>query len=294
MLIGIAGTSIIHLSKGVMKHGVERLRACTIAASASGDSATGAPVPPGGLRRRARVIYAAGVAMNFTNPLWVIVANRFAPTVYYTSMYGAGLVSLLLFSRLVLHERLDRRRLFGAMVVIAGTLLVGFSRIVTPVPAMYFANRTRVLLAAGCWALAAPLVGLLSRRGSLTLQELLFGLFGGGLASLEAVLKGVAQSGAAGSTFLPQTGANWWVFAVSFAGAAGAFGMIQWSYLRRCRVSIMAAAYDVSYVALPLLLVPLAFSGERLGMLPVAGLVVLGIGAFVIQSGPAASVPPVA
>ena len=301
MLIGIAGTSTIHLSKGVMKHGVVLLRACALPEAATGSrsaalaetaaaNAAAGSAASTARRVKARGIYTAGVAMNFTNPIWVIVANRFAPTVYYTSMYGVGLVSLLFFSHIVLHERLDGRRLLGAVVVIAGTLIVGLGRIVTPVPAMYLANRTLVLLVAAGWAVAAPLIALFSRRVSLTLQELLFGLFGGGLASLEAVLKGVAQSGAAGSTFLPQTGPNWVIFVVSFLGAAGAFAMIQWSYLRRCRVSVMAAAYDVSYVALPLVLVAVAVPGEQLGLLSILGLLVLAGGAFMMQSKPTAAV----
>ena len=289
MLIGVAGTSTIHLSKGVMKHGVELLRACTISQPVAAEGAGTAAVVLPGQRTEARMIYTAGVLMNFTNPVWVIIANRFAPTVYYTSMYGLGLVSLLLFSHFVLHERLDRRRLSGSLVVIAGTLIVGFSRFADPVPGMHLANRSLVLLIAAGWAVAAPLAALLSGRASLTLQEVLFGLFGGGLASLEAVLKGVAQSGPAGSTFLPQTGANWWIFVVSFAGAAGAFAMIQWSYLRRCRVSIMAAAYDVSYVAIPLVLVAVAIPAEQLGLLSIVGLIVLAIGASIIQTRPAAA-----
>lgn len=274
MLIGIAGTSTIHLSKGVMKHGVVLLRECSrIQPSAGGAVA----------RVKARGVYVAGIAMNFTNPVWVIVANRYAPTVYYTSMYGVGLVSLLLFSHVVLNERLDSRRLLGAAVVILGTLVVGVGRIVTPVPGMHLASRTLVLVIAALWVIAAPLTALLSRSTSMTLQELLFGLLGGGLASLEAVLKGIAQSGADGNTFLPQTGPNWVIFLVSFLGAAGAFAMIQWSYLRRCRVSIMAAAYDVSYVALPLVLVAVAVPGERLGLLSILGLLVLACGAFMMQ-----------
>ena len=46
MLIGIVGTSVIHLSKGFMRHGI------------------GA---------RSRSMYIVGVVMNFTNPLWVTV-----------------------------------------------------------------------------------------------------------------------------------------------------------------------------------------------------------------------------
>ena len=63
-----------------MKRGLVRLR----------DQASGS-------RTRARAIYALGIAMNIITPLWVIVANRFAPTVYYKLLYGLDLIALLLY-----------------------------------------------------------------------------------------------------------------------------------------------------------------------------------------------------
>lgn len=266
MLIGIAGTTTIHLSKGMMKHGVAILRS-------QGSRSTGG-----------KAVYAVGVAMNFTNPLWVILANRFAPTVYYTSMYGLGLVSLLLFSHFHLHESIGRRKLTGAAIVVAGTLLVGAARLLTPLPGMYLASQGVVFTIAGLWVMASLAVGLFSGRSPVTLQELLFGLFGGGLAALEAVMKGIAQSGAQGGSFLPRDSAGWWFFGLSFLGAAGAFGMIQWSYVRRCRVAVMAAAYDVAYVALPLIIVLVAVPGERVSLTAAAGLALLATGAFVMQT----------
>lgn len=273
MLIGIAGTTTIHLSKGMMKHGVVILRS------------------EGGHSKSGKTIYAIGVAMNFTNPLWVILANRFAPTVYYTSMYGLGLVSLLLFSHFLLHESIGRRKLAGAAIVVTGTLLVGTARLLTPLPGMYLASRAVVFTIAALWVVASVTVGLFSRRSPVTLQELLFGLFGGGLAALEAVMKGIAQSGEQGGSFLPRDSAGWWIFGISFLGAAGAFGMIQWSYLRRCRVAVMAAAYDVAYVALPLIIVLVAIPGEVVSLAAAAGLALLATGAFIMQTEARKSLP---
>ncbi len=265
MLTGVVGTSVIHLSKGIMKHGVGLL----------GTQEKG--------KLKASAVYTAGMLMNFTNPLWVIIANRFAPTVYYTSMYGLGLVVLLFFSRFALKEEVSRRQITGALLVVAGTILVGIGRIVNPASPMHLASRSTVFIIAGVWALATPIIALACSKSRLPLQELLFGVFGGGLASLEAVLKGVAQAGAEGSTFLPTSTANWWLFAVSFLGAAGAFGMIQWSYLRQCRVSMMATAYNIAYVALPLLVTVLAIPGEQLSLLPLAGLFFFAAGALVLR-----------
>ena len=90
-------------------------------------------------------------------------------------------------------------------------------------------------------------------------------------------MKGVSQAGAESSTYLPQTPANWALFIVSYAGTAGAFGMIQWSFLRSCRTSMMGAIYKTTYVALPRVITPLVMSsrvpsvGSHVGIAIIAG-----------------------
>lgn len=251
MLIGVLGTSVIHLSKGLMRHGIAS---------------------------HSRFAYSAGVLMNFTNPLWVIAANRFAPTVFYTSMYGLGLLPLLFFSRAVLGERLEHRQYRGISIIVLGTLLIGLGNLLGSKPSLYGADRVILLSFAGIWVLGAPLVSRLIRRKEVRVQEYVFGIAAGGLAALEAVVKGVAQAGPEGSTFLPQNPSGWWLFGISFLGAAGAFGMIQWSYFRRCRASMMGSLYDVAYVSLPLLLTALLVENGGLGAWSIAGIVCVSFG----------------
>ncbi len=264
MGVGVLGTSTIHLSKGVMRLGLVRLRT----AEAN--------------KRRASMVYTAGILMNFTNPFWVILANRFAPTVFYTSMYGLGLLSLVLFSRYKLHERLHGSQYVGILIIIVGTLLVGFGNLMGGKASLYGANSGFLITVAILWLVLTPLFAVVLRRGSVGLQELYFGLTAGGLAALEAMVKGVSQAGAVSNTFLPQTTFAWWLFLASFLGAAGAFGMIQWSYLRHCRASLMGSVYDVAYVGMPLLLTAAIVEGAGLGVWKVAGLIVLIVGVLMV------------
>jgi len=268
MAIGVLGTSTIHLPKGVMKRGIGFLRDDSMRPRAT-----------------ARLIYALGIAMNFTNPLWVIAANRFAPTVYYTSMYGLGLIALLLYSRWRLGETVARRQILGVLVIVLGTLMIGALGLRDGAPSLYAASRPRVILVAAVWLLAAPAVAALVRRARLSAREAVFGVGAGGLAALEAIVKGVSQAGAESSTFLPQTGANWVLFIVSFAGAAGAFGMIQWSFVRSCRASIMGAIYTTTYVALPLVVTPFVTTGGLPSAGVLVGIATLAAGALLAVSG---------
>ena len=266
MAIGIVGTSTIHLSKGLMRQGLSGLQGVA-----------------GG---RSRTIYATGVLMNFTNPLWVILANRFAPTVFYTSMYGLGLLPLLLFSRIALGERLRKQQYIGSMVILAGTLLVGAGNALGGTPSLYNADRVLLLRAAAGWLLIAPTMALLLRGPGIRMQEFLFGIAAGGLAALEAVIKGVSQAGAEANTLLPQSPDAWLLFTVSFVGAAGAFGMIQWSYLRGCRASMMGSIYDVAYVGVPLLLTTLIVENGALGALRLTGVSLLALGVLTVGRSP--------
>jgi multidrug transporter EmrE-like cation transporter len=258
VLVGIIGSSVVHLSKGIMKDGVVR---------------------------RSTLLYLTGVAFNFTNPLWVIVANRFAPTVYYTSVYGLGLLALVLYGRRRLGETLSRRQLSGLLLIVFGTLIIGVSEFSIPQPTLYSASRSTLFLVAGAWIVGTPLIALVLPRSKGVLQEVFFGIAGGGFAALDAVAKGVAQAGADGSTFLPTSPENWLVFGLSFLGAAAAFGMIQWSYVRSCRASMMGASYDVAYVALPLFLVPVLLGVPMVGLWCIVGLACLAAGAVLSTQG---------
>lgn len=272
--VGILGTSTIHVSKGFMKMGYVADRG-----AARSSTATHAEAESTGGRKAAFVV---GMLMNFTNPLWVIIANRFAPTVYYTSVYGVGVISLLVFSHCVLGERITRRRFLGAAVVAVATVLIGFGQRVVADSAGGISENLPVLIFSAAWLLAAPVVAAVVRGLGTSKQEIVFGALGGGLASLDAVIKGIAQSGPAGRSFLPTEPVAWLLFALSFLGAAGAFGMIQWSYVRKCRASMMGASYSVTYVALPLLVGAGLGNSGGLSILQIVGLLGLAGGMMLV------------
>lgn len=267
MAIGVVGTSVIHLSKGVMKRGIERLRRRDRGSS-----------------RRDRAIYGLGIAMNFTNPLWVIIANRFAPTAYYTSMYGLGLIALLVYSRWRLGEELSVRQQVGILTIVLGTLVIGTLELSGDVASLYSASRRVLLMISVLWLVAAPLSAVMARRVTRMLREVVFGVAAGGAAALEAVVKGVAQAGPEVNTVLPQSAETWVLFVASFAGAALAFGMIQWSFLRSCRASMMGAIYTTTYVAVPLILTPLLTSSGAPSVGSIVGILLLAGGAALAVS----------
>lgn len=264
LTIGLVGSLTIHLSQGLLKLAILRR------AEGLGNSGNTA-------------LYTIGLVLNFSAPLWVIVANRFGPTVLYTSMYATGLLGLILFSCWKLDRPLRTAEILGAALLIIGSIVVVLGYSQAGITGME-ATTPGWLLGAGLLLalLLLPTVRLAERWQALP-TGLVMGAFGGAFLALDSLLKGVAQAEGGAGGFLPVTGAGWTLFGISFLGAAAALGMTQWAHVRHQPPTATIAAYDAAYVALPALLLPIA-QGQGAGLDPIclAGLMIILIGLALI------------
>ncbi len=264
LLIGWVGSGVIHLSQGLLKLAILRRH--------DGDQTT-----------QNRNLYSIGLLLNFSAPFWVILANRFGPTVLYTSMYATGLLVLILFSKWKLHRPIQIRELTGSGLLVLGSvvLVLGFGG-----NELLGMDMTQPAWLLGAFALLAvllwPLVRLSEALPWLPVG-LVMGAFGGAFLALDSLLKGVGQADGGASGFLPATGLGWTLFLFSFAGAIAAFGMTQWAHRKHQPPTATIAAYDAGYVTLPVLLLPVA-QGQagRLDPLCLVGLLVVVAGLFCI------------
>lgn len=268
MVLGIGSSAALHLSQALMRLGLVRMRA--------GDGAG-----------RHRLIYGLGLGLNFTAPLWVMVANLFANTLWFTSMFATGLVALLLFSCLVLKEPVNRFQVAGSMGIIAGTLLIAAAGFRGSTGQRMDPGTDLLLATSLLWVVVMPSLAVLSRGRPLALQETVFGLSAGGFLALDALWKGMAQRRTDGGVgILPETMTGWLLLLASFGGALGAFLMMQWSYLRKCRAYGVVIGYNLMYVALPLTiagLITLMNTGWSWNWLIMSGFVVMVAGAVISQ-----------
>lgn len=260
--IGLIGSSVIHFSQGLLKLAIYRRQA--------GDRSVAN-----------RHLYGLGLVLNFSAPFWVIAANRFGPTVLYTSMYASGLLGLILFSKWKLHHPLRFLEVLGASLLVLGSVLLvlGFGR--TDIAAM---ETTQPGWLIGALLLLGLLVWpavRLSEKVDWLPTGLVMGAIGGAFLALDSLLKGVAQADGGVAGFLPVTSQGWALFLLSFMGAAAALGMTQWAYGKHHPPTPTIAAYDAGYIALPVLLLPVA-QGKSGQWDPVcvAGLVVVVLGLF--------------
>lgn len=267
LTIGVTGSAVIHFSQGLMQLGIRRM---------AGQATS----------TRTRLIYGIGVTLNLTAPLWVILANRFGPTVLYTSMYAAGIIVLLIFSSIKLGHKIRPTDLVGASFLIAGTVLLGIDGVtgdsldmstVNPYPLLILGVAVMIMI----WPLDQ-----LGRRYTIIPRGVLFGLLGGMFLALDSLLKGVAQYDTGSAAFLPSTSFGLTLFLLSFIGAAGALGMTQLAHYRNARASETIAGYDAAYVGLPVLILPAIAEGENgISVICTIGLIALGIGIYGLTGG---------
>ncbi|TVP78208.1 MAG: hypothetical protein EA352_02380 [Gemmatimonadales bacterium] len=261
--VGVVGSFVIHLSQGLMRLGIR-------------DGARGA----------GRRTWTWGAILNLSAPLWVVVANRFGPTTLYTSMYAVGLLPLLWFSCVRLGRDLRGRDLVGAGIIMVGTALLGLDGLLGDRFSMADVRISPLLATGALTTLLVVPVAWLGKVRPAAPQGILFGILGGTFLALDSLLKGVAQNDSGQAAFLPSTGTGLLIFLLSFAGAAGAFGMVQWAHARNEAPSETVAGYDAAYVAVPVLLVPLALGqgGSVSWLCWTALLLLLGGTALLVRS----------
>ncbi len=275
MGIGVVGSTVVHLSQGLMKLGVTRKQ--------QGAS-------PAQYRRP----YRAGLVMNLSAPFWVIAANGFAPTVFYTSMYAVGLIPLLIYSHRKLGHTAGPREMVGAAFLALGAATLGFGEWIGEAAPMSALNHYPILLCGIIWLVAAPFVGWLTGKVRVLSPGLVMGLLGGGFLALDSLIKGLAQAEGVASSFRPETTYGISLFALSFIGAIAAFGMTQWAHRRGAKPAETIAGYDAAYVGLPVFLVPAAKGDAGINILCLIGFALVVVGLYLLVKAPAQRAPETA
>jgi len=275
MLFGLINTTTLHLAKGLQRQGIDTLRWRS---------------QPRSERSPARAaIYVAGVVLNNLTAVWIVLANRFAAPAYATGMFGLGLVMLLLYSHFVLGEPVVPLNYAGALAVVAGTALFAihaFARGRIDVSA--FHAPSVAIFSAVYVAVGAVFVGFALRGGSRILLAVSVGLFAGGMASLDPVLKALGQNagteiGRAG--IIPAANWGWIPYGLSFVLGTVAFFTVQYAFLRGADASAMVPIHSSAYVLVPVVVQLIALPGYTAGPALVAGMVLIVVGIGLTQAG---------
>lgn len=272
MLLGIASTTQTHLAKALERQGIETWDLVRARLQRTGEEIEGSARKP--------VIYAVGLVLNHTTFVYhLLVAPLGGTTALYTSMYGMGLIALLLWSSLVLREKLGRLQLAGAVAILLGTLTIGLEGISRPMLDMSRMDLVHTVTAAALLlgaCLSLIIAGL--RSGRPDPLGLAFGLSAGAAGALDPFLKVAGQTAGGGGPFTPGTVGGWAVLAASFLVGEAAVLITQWGFYRRARANMLVPAYNCSYVAVPVALQALLLPGYAVYPVTVLGLGLIGAG----------------
>ena len=279
MLFGFINTTTLHLAKGMQRQGIEMVRWKKLPHHRrSGAKAT---------------IYVAGVILNNLAPVWIVLANRYAPPAYATGMFGLGLVILFLYSHFLLGEAVKPLNYVGALLVIVGTVLFGMDALQHGQADTTEFLPIRVgIFAVSFVALAGVFALVVKRRQNGFLIAMAFGLLGGGMASLDPVLRGVGQTAGAQAAFFPTVPWGWIPFIVSFAFGSGAFFLVQYAFYHGADASAMVPVHTSLYVLTPVVVQLIALPGFRLNPFIAGGIGLIILGIVLTQMG-RRDVPPV-
>jgi drug/metabolite transporter (DMT)-like permease len=258
ILIAIADTVQLHLAKSMQRQGIEIFDQIRAKIKKEHLEIEGKVKKP--------VVYIVGLALNNIEPVWLILANLFG--VYpalVTSMFGVGLVVLLLYSVKVLHEPVNRREVKGAAVIIGGTLVLGVEAFFRPkYDVTAISTGASYLFVAAFAAVAATVIAIASRTQNVRTMGFAFGIAAGGFGGQDIIFKMLGQNAM-------DSGVGWLVFASSFAIAFLAFFFTQLGFARKAPASVLVPAYDTTYVLVPLLYQALLLPGFEIWWTTVLG-----------------------
>ncbi len=278
MLYGVMGTILYNVSKGMQRQGIAAVSGIFVRRNK-----TGASSRPG-VPAKASALYVAGFVLNNSLGFFAVLANRHAPPSYFTSMFGVGIIALMLYSAFLLKEPIRTLQYAAAVVLATGTLILGYDGILRPQTSMAhldfpaFGITTVLSLAA-----VVLLLGRAHRKRNLVFLGVVYGLVTGFAASLDPVFKGIGQSFGGGARYLPRLPLGWVFFLLSFVFATISFAASQWIFSRGVRASVLIPSQNFSYIVYPIVLQSVALPGFHPTGLTAFGLAATCLGFVLMQ-----------
>jgi hypothetical protein len=247
ILIGVISTIQLHLAKALERQGIEVFDQLRAKIKKTNDQVEGDIKKP--------IIYTIGVVLNNTIFLYAILAQRFAPPAIYTSMFGVGLIALMIYAWKVLGERITRDLLLGSSAILSGTLIIGVENILRHDIDRFDMALTPTLILVGTFLILGILAMIITGRTNKShIIAGTFGIFCGGYGSLDPFLKGIGQNISGQPHWIPGSWQGWAIFLPSFLIGFVSFALTQVAFAKRAPASLFVPVYNASYILLPVFL----------------------------------------
>jgi len=271
ILFGIINTVCMHLAKSFEKQGIEvydQIRMVVKGEKIEGTTKEKLKKP---------AIYLTGVVLNNLSPLWAFLSSLFGPITNFTSMYGLGLIALLIYSRKVLNEEVHKIEFAGAIAILLGTIIIGFENLFlrSESPAVSIEGTIISSIIIICYFLV--MIGIVLKQNNLKVMGFVFGLAGGGIGVLDPMFKKLYTDNMLGLM-------NFVALALSFGFGFLAFAITQWGFARKARANILVPAYNSTYILLPIVVSMILISGYEIYITTVVGFALIIVGIVLMRA----------
>jgi drug/metabolite transporter (DMT)-like permease len=259
ILFGIINTMVLHLAKAMERHGIEAF---------SRDKS---------LKEKGKkpLIYVIGFILNNTVFVWQILGTTFASATVFSSVFGLGLILLMIYSHYILHEDISRIELIGAILIIVGTTSVGIVQIMEP-PSPETVNNLRFYSLLIIISLSFIAMLIISSKKHWAIA-LIFGLIAGACGGIDNVFKRIGLKAGFSEIFNLGT---FPIFMISFLIGFFAFLITQFGFAKGADASKLVPMYNSLYIVSPIIFELIIIEGAIISIGITISIMIIIIGVF--------------
>ncbi|MCK4480084.1 MAG: hypothetical protein KAV01_06125 [Candidatus Lokiarchaeota archaeon] len=268
LLFGIVNTMVLHLAKAMERHGIEIFsRKKTFKQ-----------------KGKKPLIYIIGFALNNTVFIWQILGTTFASAAVFSSVFGLGLILLMLYSHYILHEEIKTPELIGALLIVIGTTLIGFLYIIEP-PEAGVINYTNFFILLIFISVIFMILISYSWKTKIGIA-LIFGAVAGTFGGMDNVFK---RMGLSSSNFLEAFAGVFRleilsiIFVISFFLGLLALTLTQIGFAKGAEASKLVPMYNSLYITGPVIFELIIIEGATVSIGIILSIIVIIGGVFLMN-----------
>ena len=274
LLFGVIFSNILHLAKAMEKHGL------TILLSKE----EGKKDLSFKEKAKKSPIYIIGLILNNTVFVWQFIGVSFSSAAVFSSMFGTGLIILMLYSHYILEEKIIKPELIGAFTIMAGTIMIGVLHIINPPPNENFIySRFYIVLIVIAITFTALIIFSAKKRIGVAI---IFGSIAGTFGGMDNIFKRMSFQDMdlleiieGVFTLNPIS----YIFLFSFIVAGLAFFLTQVGFGLNADASKLVPMYNSFYICAPIFIELIIVENATLSIAKIIAIGIIIVGIFIMN-----------
>jgi multidrug transporter EmrE-like cation transporter len=262
LLFGLIGTVQLHLAKALERQGIE------IFSKEKNFKEKG----------KKPLIYIIGLALNNTIFIWQMLGTQYSTASVYSSMFGLGLIVLMLYSYFILKEDISIRSALGTALIIIGTTLVGIIQILEPPTTENLLFLNFIILCGIVFIIFILLLLIFIRTKSGV--SFIFGLISGSLGAIDNVFKRIGLKAGFSELFNIST---FPIFMISFLIGLLALVVTQYGFAKGADASKLVPISNSFYIITPIYFELIIIIGATISIFKIFPIIIIIAGILLMD-----------